>query len=237
MRRALGQALADALATVGVLGLNRSCTGATTSGAGPASLFSWGLRTPGLAAAHSLRTAAAPTPSLPSAIQELQRLSPGQGAGWLSPLGLYSQAAVRGYKSNKRSLKRLNSAASWKAVEPLIQEYQQQQELQGSQPGSGPAGQASGRRRGRLRARGPVVDSCLPQPIPQPPVPEEYARVGVITGPYSLAQERVFAVVQIAGTQFKVRLGFSEQACCCGQQHSAEDRVKPLLGSRHPAAA
>ncbi|KXZ54233.1 hypothetical protein GPECTOR_5g324 [Gonium pectorale] len=104
---------------------------------------------------------------------------------------------MRGYKSNKRSLKPLNTAASWQAVQPLLLEERQRQELLTPGP---TVGQRLQRRRPRL---GPIVDTCLP-PIPEVPVPADFKRIGVITGQYVLKPERVFAVVALAGTQFKV---------------------------------
>eukprot|EP00198_Chlamydomonas_reinhardtii_P005207 XP_001694543.1 mitochondrial ribosomal protein L21 [Chlamydomonas reinhardtii] len=112
---------------------------------------------------------------------------------------------LRGYKSNKRSLKPLNTAASWQAVQPLLAEQRQRAAVEGVSPpvadGARPPPQP-GRRRWRPRL-GPIVDTCLP-PIPAVPLPTECRRVGVITGQYSLEPERTFAVVELAGSQYKV---------------------------------
>uniref|UniRef100_A0A7S0USA9 Large ribosomal subunit protein bL21m n=1 Tax=Polytomella parva TaxID=51329 RepID=A0A7S0USA9_9CHLO len=52
-------------------------------------------------------------------------------------------------------------------------------------------------------SKGPAIRSCIPA-IPEIPKPEEYKTIGTIEGPYSLNLERVFGVVELSGTQYKV---------------------------------
>ncbi|GIL91256.1 hypothetical protein Vretimale_9947 [Volvox reticuliferus] len=188
MRSALLQ-LSDSVG-VGILGLNRSCWGATTSSG--ASQDAWlGLRylctfidgNP----SRSLQLSKDP------AIPCTQSHAAARACRWPGVGGTVIN--VRGYKSNKRSLKPLNTAASWQAIQPLMATQQQRQEVLGE-----PVKLLRRRWQPKL---GPIVDTCLP-PIPKVPVPIEYKRVGVIVGQYNLKPERTFAVVQLAGTQFKV---------------------------------
>lgn len=51
--------------------------------------------------------------------------------------------------------------------------------------------------------RAPIVDTCIP-PVPEVPTPDLFSVVGSITAPYTLRPEKVFAVVELGGTQFKV---------------------------------
>nr|8A22_Ap Chain Ap, bL21m [Polytomella magna]8APN_Ap Chain Ap, bL21m [Polytomella magna]8APO_Ap Chain Ap, bL21m [Polytomella magna] len=51
--------------------------------------------------------------------------------------------------------------------------------------------------------KGPAVRSCIPE-IPEVPKPSEYTTIGTIEGPYTLNLERVFGVVELAGSQYKV---------------------------------
>ncbi len=87
-------------------------------------------------------------------------------------------------------MKPLNTAASWKAAKPFLSfaaqplDRQQQEEAQRT-------------------GKAPIVDSCIPA-IPEVPKPELYRRAGVLTGQYSLELQKVFAVVELGGTQFKV---------------------------------
>ncbi|GAX80626.1 hypothetical protein CEUSTIGMA_g8061.t1 [Chlamydomonas eustigma] len=104
-----------------------------------------------------------------------------------APLSFYNQQ-FRGYKSNKRSLKPLNNAASWKAAEPFLP------------PHRGSSEESDIRRETGQSA---LVDSCIP-PVPEVPKPEPFRRVGVIKGQYNLELQNVFAVVEAGGTQFKV---------------------------------
>ena len=122
---------------------------------------------------------------------------------------------MRGYKSYKKSLKPLNTTASWKAAEPYLPNR--------TQPPTSPA-----------QPQSPIVDSCIP-PVPQAPKPDEYLRVGRVTGPYRLELQPLFAAVEIAGTQFKVTVDdiiFINQLPGCDINDVLElDRVM-LLGSR-----
>lgn len=227
VRAALSQ-LADSL-SFGILGVNRSCWGASTSRATglPSSISGVRLlRTlagtgddqralpfnsratvdePFALPSTLASSTGCPTTPTPHAarLPALAALHP--PAGSLLP-SLCQQ--LRGYKSNKRSLKPLNTAASWQAVQPLLAEQRQRAAVEGVSPpvadGARPPPQP-GRRRWRPRL-GPIVDTCLP-PIPAVPLPTECRRVGVITGQYSLEPERTFAVVELAGSQYKVRGG------------------------------
>lgn len=127
------------------------------------------------------------------------------------------QAFVRAYRSNRRSMKPLNTAASWLAVEPFLPPVPEEEQ----------------QRRGRYQ-RAPVVDTCIP-PIPEVPRPDVYKRVGTITGEYRLATEKVFAVVELGGSQYKVT---TDDILFVNQLHGVDvndvislDRVL-LLGSR-----
>ncbi|EFJ42602.1 mitochondrial ribosomal protein L21 [Volvox carteri f. nagariensis] len=188
MRSALLQ-LSDSVG-VGILGLNRSCWGASTSSSSPQE--GWlGLRL--------LRTLADCNAYLHPQLQNIlttptrqQHAVPGP-CRW--PLASGMVINVRGYKSNKRSLKPMNTAASWQAIQPLVMEQQQRQEVLG--------GTSKPHRRRWQPRLGPIVDTCLPA-IPKVLIPAEYKRVGVIMGQYSLKPERTFGIVQLAGSQFKV---------------------------------
>ncbi|GIL59021.1 hypothetical protein Vafri_13995 [Volvox africanus] len=188
MRSALLQ-FADSV-SVGILGLNRSCWGASTSSGSSQDVW-LGLRylctSIDKNASRSLQLCKDPA----TPCTESHALA---GACRLSVVG-GTVISVRGYKSNKRSLKPLNTAASWQAIQPLMAAQQQRQEV---------LGESLKLLRRRWQPKlGPVVDTCLP-PIPKVPVPIEYKRVGIIVGQYNLKPERTFAVVQLAGTQFKV---------------------------------
>lgn len=242
MRRALLQ-LADGL---GVLGLTRSCHGASTSGtATAAGAVSGGCRDKASAAAAAVSTvlplrwlcSTAATAGAPEWILQpaySPGLSPVVGAGGGAPLQLQlgrpatwpqacdvpaiargcsgqcpppwgSVASVRGYKSNKRSLKPLNTKASWLAAAPVLEEQRVKRELaeRGAALGGTAVAGAGGGRRRRPTALGPIVDTAVPD-VPQLQLPAEYKRVGTVVGRYTLQPERVFAVVELAGTQFKV---------------------------------
>ncbi|GLC41983.1 hypothetical protein PLESTB_001055300 [Pleodorina starrii] len=188
MRSALLQ-LADSVG-VGILGLNRSCWGASTSGSSQEPI-SLGLR---LLRSFADREALESLQLCQGAVTPSPR--PHAAPGACRELGADGNLViVRGYKSNKRSLKPLNTAASWQAIQPLLVEQQQREEL---------LGEPAVPRRRRWQPRlAPIVDTCLPL-IPRVPLPAEYKRVGVITGQYSLKPERTFAVVELAGSQFKV---------------------------------
>ncbi|KAG1658708.1 hypothetical protein FOA52_005286 [Chlamydomonas sp. UWO 241] len=100
---------------------------------------------------------------------------------------LQLHGSVRGYKSDKRPLKPMSTAASWTAVEPFL-------------PPAPSSGDGSTQRR---RQAAPIVDSCVPE-VPEVPKPEVHVQVGVIGGQYSLDLQAVFAAVEIGGTHFKV---------------------------------
>ncbi len=187
LRSALGL-IADSGA-LGILGLTRTCSGASSSGHGHCGSA--------LRAFSSLLEGGQPASVIAAsspAAQKSQSLNHNSSAwsfsGWLG-------GSARGYRSNKRSLKPLNTSASWQAVQPVIEGEKARQEVL-----DGQASPALLRRRPRPRL-GPIVDTCLP-PIPKVQLPTEYKRVGVITGDYALELEPTFAVVQLAGTQFKV---------------------------------
>ncbi|KAG2431566.1 hypothetical protein HXX76_009580 [Chlamydomonas incerta] len=223
VRAALSQ-LAESV-SYGILGINRSCWGASTSGATglPGSIS--GLRLlRSLAGAgddraalpfSSRATAAAPSPFFSSPASGTPTAPTPLAAPLASllrppavalPPALGPHVVTRGYKSNKSSLKPLNTAASWQAVQPLLAEQRQRAAVEGASPPGADGGgqqQQPGRRRWRPRRLGPIVDTCLP-PIPAVPQPAEYKRVGVIAGQYSLEPERTFAVVELAGSQYKV---------------------------------
>ncbi|PNH01682.1 hypothetical protein TSOC_012414, partial [Tetrabaena socialis] len=197
LRAALAQLVESA--SCGVLGLNRSCWGASTSAdaCAPAlgrllGSLSAGRHHPSNAQ-HQL-----PAPADPGSPPGPTR------TGW--PPGWPPSCATqwRGYKSNKRSLKPLNTAASWQAVQPLLASQRQRQRLlPAPSPDGSPSSPSPPRPRRPWSPRlGPIIDTCLP-PIPPLPCPPEFSRVGSIMGRYAPAPERVFAVVQLAGTQFK----------------------------------
>ncbi|KAG2490127.1 hypothetical protein HYH03_011433 [Edaphochlamys debaryana] len=109
-------------------------------------------------------------------------------------------------KGEERSRKPFNTAASWQAVQPLIAEQRRAREqlADASTQNPSPSSSSPAPRGRRFRPRlGPIVDTCLP-PIPAVPKPAEYTRVGVLTGQYSLPTERTFAIIELAGTQYKV---------------------------------
>ncbi|KAG2453040.1 hypothetical protein HYH02_002375 [Chlamydomonas schloesseri] len=231
VRAALSQ-LADST-SYGILGINRTCWGASTSGASLPSSIS-GLRLLRTLAgsgddrvplSFSARLTADPPFQLSSAAASSSTAgapsapTPQSSSPWLPALGaslrpLFATSPrpplgqqLRGYKSNKRSLKPLNTAATWQAVQPLLAEQRQRAAVEGVSPQDSADGGRSpppqpGRRRWRPRL-GPIVDTCLP-PIPAVPLPVEYKRVGMITGQYELEPERTFAVVELAGSQYKV---------------------------------
>lgn len=68
---------------------------------------------------------------------------------------------------------------------------------------STPSLSTRGRHQRALPRLGPILDTALPT-IPVVERPAEYKVVGSITSRYSLQPEGTFAVVQLAGTQFKV---------------------------------
>jgi ribosomal protein L21 len=103
--------------------------------------------------------------------------------GAWSALGSQLQQ-LRGYKSNKKSLKPMNTAASWKAVEPFLPPAARRLPMP-AQPQQA------------------IIDTAIPE-MPEVPKPEPFVRVGVLEGQYSLELQKLFAVVEIAGTQFKV---------------------------------
>lgn len=76
---------------------------------------------------------------------------------------------LRGYKSNKKSLKPLNTASSWRAAEPFLP-VKSSQSKDGSQP--------------------PIIDSAVPE-APEVPKPVPFHRLGVITGQYTLELQKV----------------------------------------------
>lgn len=138
----------------------------------------------------------------------------------LSILNEYNQLyQTRGYKSYKKSLKPLNTTASWKAAAPFIPKKTLD-----------PNSKAQESR----KEQGPIVDSCIP-PVPTAPKPEEYRKSGRVTGPYRLELQPIFAAVEIAGTQFKVTVDdviFVNQLHGCDVNDVLDlDRVM-LLGSR-----
>jgi len=93
---------------------------------------------------------------------------------------------VRQYKSIKKSMKPVYTRASRLAVQAVLPPPPAEQLEQ----------------RGKHK-KAPIIDTALPE-IPEVPQPPVYRRVGQIVGEYSLELEPAFAVVQIAGTQFKV---------------------------------
>ncbi|MEW5309233.1 MAG: hypothetical protein WDW38_001134 [Sanguina aurantia] len=122
-----------------------------------------------------------PSPRAPSILQHHPSSS---SPRWTLPFT--ATGACRGYKSNKRSMKPLNTRASWLAVEPFMPELSDSIRLH----------------RSRYQ-RAPIVDTCIP-PVPEVPKPDLFSVVGSITAPYNLRPEKVFAVVELGGTQFKV---------------------------------
>eukprot|EP00798_Chlamydomonas_sp_ICE-L_P005777 gene5777-6000_t len=91
----------------------------------------------------------------------------------------------RSYKSSKRSMKRLNTAASWRAARPFM-----------------PDTKTTGNSKAETEAA-PVVDTCI-LPVPVVPKPAEATGMGVITKGYRLALKMHFAVVEAGGVQYKV---------------------------------
>ena len=75
---------------------------------------------------------------------------------------------LRGYKSNKKSLKPLNTASSWRAAEPFLSPLGTNQN--NKQP--------------------PIIDSAVPD-VPEAPKPIAFRRLGVITGQYTLELQKV----------------------------------------------
>lgn len=90
--------------------------------------------------------------------------------------------------THKLSLKRANNKASWQAVQPFLQDQQQQQPKGGT---------------GVPRQRPNPIVTAIP-PLPQLQEPAEYRKIGKLTGPYSVTQQAAFAVIQTGGSQFKV---------------------------------
>lgn len=97
-----------------------------------------------------------------------------------------SMQQVRHYKSIKKSMKPLNTLVSRLAVQKVLESPTEEEVVQ----------------RSKFR-KAPVIDSVLPS-LPEVPKPPQYRRVGQIVDEYSLELEPAFAVVEIAGTQFKV---------------------------------
>lgn len=104
---------------------------------------------------------------------------------------------VRWYRKNKTrrrgkstlpSNRPLNDRASWLAVDPFVGESRRplRDELLS-----------------KSYQQAPIVDTCIP-PIPEPPKPKLWVKVGRITGEYRLQTQPAFAVVELAGRQFKV---------------------------------
>ena len=109
-----------------------------------------------------------------------------------SSIGLHSGCLphllfTRGYsKTLKHSWQGINNLASKQAVQPFL-----------------PPPSAEELQERSRYSRAPILDTCIPD-IPAVPKPYPFRRVGVITGPYSLQMQQAFAVVELAGTQFKV---------------------------------
>lgn len=132
-------------------------------------------------------------------LRTLQSLLPGslKMNGVLTSAGIFESSNIsglehllknvtRGYKSNKKSMKPLNTKASWLAVKPFLP----------------PLSAEEVEHRQRFK-RAPIVDTCIP-PLPTVDYPTFWTKVGKIVGPYSLETQRCFAVVEIGGTQHKV---------------------------------
>lgn len=151
--------------------------------------------------------------------QAIRSSSHAWGQEWTSPSSLeYKQFhQLRGYKSYKKSLKPLNTTANWKAAEPYLNRKELPKNIA----------------QDRSQPQGPIVDSCIP-PVPEAPKPIEYQKVGQVTGRYNLELQQVFAVIQIAGTQFKVTVDdvfFTNQLHGCDINDVLELRQVMLLGS------
>ncbi|GFH11677.1 mitochondrial ribosomal protein L21 [Haematococcus lacustris] len=93
---------------------------------------------------------------------------------------------VRHYKSLKKSMKPVYTAVNKRAVRPFEQQPDPDE-----------------RERRSSFQQAPIVDTTIPD-LPTVPRPPEFSRVGVITGEYRLATQPAFAVVQLAGKQYKV---------------------------------